>query len=155
MEAAGGVVLEIRGDETSSVFEEADRALHAAVEAQRAVAGHPWPEGGTFRIRAGVHTGEPALSGGSYYGVDVHRAARVTETGHGGQIVVSHDALEARSDAGSFDFLDLGTHYLRGLDQPEHVYQLVGRGLEAEFPPLRIGNPLLPGSPSGRLPPNP
>ncbi len=147
VEAAGGLVLEARGDETSRVFEDVDSALGAAIEAQKAIAAHPWPDGGVFRIRVGVHTGDPALSGGSYYGVDVHRAARVTDTGHGGQVVVSGAAREQSSP--DFEFVDLGSHRLRGLNEPEQVFQLVASGLEAEFPPLRIGDKLIRGSGAG------
>jgi hypothetical protein len=35
------------------------------------------------------------------------------------------------------DLLDLGSHRLRDLLQPEHIYQLRGPGLIAEFPPLK------------------
>jgi hypothetical protein len=33
--------------------------------------------------------------------------------------------------------LDLGTHRLRDLAQPEHVFQVLGPGLPQSFPPLR------------------
>ncbi len=148
IEAAGGIVLEARGDETSSVFRDVDSAFGAAVEAQRAISAHPWPDHGTIRVRVGVHTGEPALSGGSYYGIDVHRAARVTDTGHGGQIVVSGAARDACSE-GRFEFLDLGAHHLRGLHEPERVFQLVAPGIATDFPPLRIADRLIPGAGSG------
>src|SRR5439155_10117064 len=37
--------------------------------------------------------------------------------------------------------LDLGEHRLKGLPQPERLYQLVAAGLEREFPPLRTESP--------------
>jgi hypothetical protein len=37
---------------------------------------------------------------------------------------------------------DLGTHRLKDIARPEHVYQLVGPGLASDFPPLRsLSNP--------------
>jgi DNA-binding NarL/FixJ family response regulator/class 3 adenylate cyclase len=130
VEGHGGIVVDTLGDETSNVFVDAGRAVSAAIEAQRGLRAHG------FSVRMGVHTGEPSLSGGSYYGVDVHRAARLTEAGHGGQILVS-DPTRGLAD-GDWEFRSLGTHLLRGLDAAEEVFQLVARGLETEFPPLRL-----------------
>jgi len=131
VEQAGGVILDMRGDETSCVFADAPSALRGAVEAQRAL------RRGGMRVRIGVHTGEPELSGGSYYGVDVHRAARITDIGHGGQVLVSAPTRDL-VDGADFEFRDLGVHSLRGLQEPERVFQLLGDGLESEFPPLRL-----------------
>jgi DNA-binding NarL/FixJ family response regulator/class 3 adenylate cyclase len=131
VERRGGVVLDTLGDETSNVFEQPEQAFVAAIEAQQALLDHG------FRVRMGIHTGEPALTGGSYYGVDVHRAARITEAGHGGQILASKSSLDL-TDAAGFDLRALGAHNLRGLETPEEVYQVVAPGLAEEFPPLRV-----------------
>jgi class 3 adenylate cyclase len=37
----------------------------------------------------GLHTGEGILGGDNYVGLEVHRAARIAEAGHGGQVLVS------------------------------------------------------------------
>jgi DNA-binding NarL/FixJ family response regulator/class 3 adenylate cyclase len=125
-----GIVVDMLGDETSNVFTDPTRAVLAALEAQQALC-----ECG-FRVRIGIHTGEPSQSGGSYYGVDVHRAARLTEAGHGGQILVS-DATREHA-VGSWEYRSLGSHQLRGLDTAEEVFQLVATGLDTDFPPLRL-----------------
>jgi DNA-binding NarL/FixJ family response regulator/class 3 adenylate cyclase len=135
VERERGVVLDALGDETSNVFANPMQALDAAVDAQRSLAAHG------FKVRMGIHTGEPSLSGGSYYGVDVHRAARITEAGHGGQILASRVASDLLG--GSCEFRPLGTHFLRGLEAPEEVFQVVASGLVTEFPSLRAdGKPL-------------
>jgi DNA-binding NarL/FixJ family response regulator len=121
---AHGEEIDCRGDEFSAGFADADDAVHAALAIQEA-------GNGTMRVRIGVHTGEPVRVDGSYVGLDVHRAARICAAGHGGQVLLSettHSALRAADDA-----RDLGMHQLRGLDQPERIYQLG----EREFPPLR------------------
>ena len=81
-----GAVVEDRGDGLFGVFARAVDALTAAANAQRALSAHAWPEGGAVRVRMGIHTGEPALVGSNYVGLDVHRAARLCDAGHGGQI---------------------------------------------------------------------
>jgi len=121
---AHGEEIDCRGDEFSAGFADADDAVRAALAIQEA-------GNGTMRVRIGVHTGEPVRVDGSYVGLDVHRAARICAAGHGGQVLLSettHSALRAADDA-----RDLGMHQLRGLDQPERIYQLG----EREFPPLR------------------
>ncbi|MDP8959464.1 MAG: hypothetical protein M3N51_09770, partial [Actinomycetota bacterium] len=48
---------------------------------------HPWPKGGSVRVRMGLHTDEATLGGDNYVGMDVHRAARIGAAGHGGQVL--------------------------------------------------------------------
>src|SRR3954463_11143347 len=71
------------------VFPTAEAAAAAAVRGQRALDAHAWPGDARVRARMGIHTGSPALVDGAYVGIDVVRAARISDAGHGGQIVVS------------------------------------------------------------------
>src|SRR5215207_6345502 len=74
-----GAVVEDRGDGLFAVFARAVDALAAAVEGQRALSAHPWPADGVVRVRMGLHTGEPSLVSANYVGLDVHRAARISD----------------------------------------------------------------------------
>jgi predicted ATPase/class 3 adenylate cyclase len=137
---AGGVEVQTEGDAFFAAFPVAADALRAAVEAQRALANHPWPEDARIRVRMGLHTGEGVLGGDSYVGMDVHRAARIGAAGHGGQILVSHPTrVLAAGNASLRDvsFRDLGEHRLKDLAEPEHLFQVRAPGLEGTFPPLR------------------
>ena len=134
VESCAGLVIDHRGDEFFVVFEDASRAVEAVSEAQRAIAAHPWPEGVEMRVRMGLHTGEPTMRDGDYYGLDVHRAARIAQAGSGGQVLLSErtkNALDA-----SHELADLGEHELAGLDEPERLFQLNIPGLPSRFPPL-------------------
>jgi class 3 adenylate cyclase len=71
------VEIGTEGDSFFVVFTSAPHAIAAAVATQRGLAAEPWPDGASIRIRIGMHTGEGVLSGGSYVGLDVHRAARI------------------------------------------------------------------------------
>ena len=62
---------------------------------QRAFAAHPWPEGVDLRVRMGLHTGEPTIRDGAYYGLDVHQAARIAQAGSGGQVLLSERTRDA------------------------------------------------------------
>ena len=134
VEQARGHVVDHRGDEFFMVFDDPCRAAEAVTMAQRAFATHPWPEGVELRVRMGLHTGKPTFREGAYYGLDVHRAARIAQAGSGGQILLSQ---QTRDELGrSFELEDLGEHELPGLVEPERLFQLTIPGLPSRFPPL-------------------
>ena len=85
-------------------------------------------------MRIGLHVGTPALGDEGYTGVDVVRASRIANAGHGGQIVVSDEMLGALQGIQS---RDLGEHRLEGLARPERIHQLLADDLPRDFPPLR------------------
>ena len=89
IEAVGGYHFGSEGDAMFATFERPDQAVAATVAAQRALSEHPWPQGERVRVRMGLHTGDGTLAGGSYVGLDVHRAARIAAAGHGGQVLLS------------------------------------------------------------------
>ena len=137
--AHGGHEIDTQGDSFFYVFPRAKAAVDAAVEAQRALAAHTWPEDGEVRVRMGISTGEASLEDGRYVGFAVHRAARISAAGHGGQILLSsstRDVVEADLGAG-LTIRDLGERRLKDLPRPERVYQLVAEGLPSQFAPLK------------------
>jgi class 3 adenylate cyclase len=73
-----------------------------------------------------------------YLGIAVHTAARVSQAGHGGQIVLSSAAREALlAAAGDVSFRELGSFALQGLSSPEALFQVEASGLLTDFPPPR------------------
>ena len=134
VEAANGMVIDHRGDEFFVVFPEARDAASALVAAQRAFSEYKWPGGAELRVRMGMHTGEPNVRDETYFGLDVHRAARICQAGSGGQILMSARTREELDSEHELE--DLGDHQLPGIDQPERLYQLNGAGLPSRFPPL-------------------
>jgi YVTN family beta-propeller protein len=140
-EAHGGRIVDCQGDSFFVSFPRAHAAVDAAVEAQRALATHEWPNGAVVRVRMGLHTGEPEEHEGRYVGLDVHRAARIAAAGHGGQILLSSatsDLVEQDLPA-DMRLRDLGEQRLKDLDRPERIFQLVVEGLPSHFPALRTG----------------
>lgn len=129
-----GIEVSTEGDSFFAVFERATDAVDAAAEIQRRIDAEEWPEGGTIRLRIGLHAGEAEAGHDNYVGIDVHRAARIGAAGHGGQVVVS-DAVRALTPES--EFIDLGRKRLKGIDDPIHLYQLEVPGLQQAFPPLR------------------
>jgi DNA-binding SARP family transcriptional activator len=138
VEDSSGRAVDTQGDGFFAAFHRAKDAVAAAVTAQRALAAHAWPAGAEIRVRMGIHTGEPAVGTDSYVGLGVHRAARISAAGHGGQILVSQTTRELlRDDPPPETALrDLGEQHLKDLDHPERVYQVVAPGLQDDFAPL-------------------
>jgi predicted ATPase/class 3 adenylate cyclase len=134
-----GQEVDTQGDAFFVVFARASDAACAAVDIQRALAVHPWPDGAAIRVRIGLHTGEPQRFAGGYVGLDVHHAARIMSAGHGGQILLSQatGALVEHNLPDGVQLQDLGEHRLKDLQRPTHLFQLAIAGLPNTFPPLR------------------
>jgi predicted ATPase/class 3 adenylate cyclase len=153
----GGTELGTEGDSFYVVFAAAEHGVRAVAQAQRELAAFAWPGDTPVRVRMGLHTGAPMRHDGGYVGIDVHRAARIAASAHGGQIVVSGATAElvAKSLPDGVRLRDLGDHRFKDLDRAERVYQLEVDGLDQMFPPLRsLGTsstlPVLDGALLGR-----
>jgi predicted ATPase/class 3 adenylate cyclase/Tfp pilus assembly protein PilF len=135
----GGREVDTQGDALFASFPRASDALNMAIEGQRAIAAHVWPEGESMRVRMALHTGEPRISASHYVGLDVHHASRLCSAGHGGQVLLSQttrDLVRDNLPAGT-GLRDMGVHRLKDLQRPEPIFQLVITGLPDGFPPLK------------------
>jgi predicted ATPase/class 3 adenylate cyclase len=120
-----GVEVDTEGDSFFAAFPSVRQAVAGAADAQAALTKS------NFHVRIGLHTGEPLIVDGGYSGMDVHRAARIGDAGHGEQVLLSQptrDLLEP-----SVPVRDLGRHRLKDLGEPVRLFQLG----ETDFPPLR------------------
>lgn len=132
--ARDGVEMDTQGDAFFFVFRRAKDGAAAAVEVQRAHAVESWPSGEKVRVRIGLHTGEPAIHDEGYVGLDVVRAARICTVGRGGQILLSETtrALLGSGLPEGVSVFPLGQRNLRGIDEPERVYEIAIDDLEHE-----------------------
>src|SRR5918996_1204219 len=114
---AGGREVDARADEFFAVFGRAPAALEAALAITRAVRGRAWPDAVDVRLRAGI-----------------------CSVAHGGQILLSAAARDAvgRSRPTGTRFRSLGSHRLRGLREPQALFQVEAGDLPTRFPPPRI-----------------
>lgn len=103
----GGVEVDTQGDAFFIAFPRAEDAVAAARDAQDALAAGP------ARVRIGIHTGEPVLTATGYVGIDVHRAARIMGSGHGGQVLLSETTQRLLEP--TVELRDLGDHRLKDL----------------------------------------
>jgi len=130
--AHDGIEIDTQGDAFFFVFPRARDALAAAVDGQRAHAAATWPGEEAVKVRIGLHTGEPALHEEGYVGLDVVRAARICTVGRGGQILLSETtrALLGSGLPVGVSVFPLGQRHLRGIDEPERVFEVAIEGLE-------------------------
>ncbi len=133
-----GREVDTQGDAFFVAFARARDAAAAAVDAQRALAAHAWPDGADLRVRMGLHTGGAALAEERFVGLAVHRAARIAAAGHGGQILVSEttERLLDEEDVPDLRLRDLGARRLKDIERPVRIFQLEAPGLRRDFPPL-------------------
>ncbi len=110
VEARGGRVIELRGDEALAVFESPAQAVRAALEFQSTCAeeseadpAFPLPVG------IGIDTGEAAPVEEGYRGVALNTAARLCSNAAAGQVLVTR-AIVSRADGlrGEITFVERG-----------------------------------------------
>jgi predicted ATPase/class 3 adenylate cyclase len=130
--AEDGVEVDTQGDAFFFAFPTAPGGVAAAQAMTEALTS------GQIRLRIGLHTGTPLVTDEGYVGDDVHFAARVGASAHGGQVVLSQTTREL---VDSVAMTDLGEHRLKDTKRAVPIYQLG----EQSFPPLKtISNTNLP-----------
>jgi class 3 adenylate cyclase len=149
--AQGGTEIDTQGDAFFFSFPRARDAVAAAVDAQRALRDHEWPDDREVRVRMGVHTGEPHVGEEGYLGLDVVRAARISAAGHGGQILISETtrALLGNQLPEGVAVHDLGQQDLKDV-QHEHIYELSIDGRSLAGRPLKTQAPKTRGEEMGK-----
>lgn len=156
IESNHGHIFRIAGDAFCAAFPTPRDGFQAALTAQRGLQQEAWNPVPVL-VRMGINTGEARLNKADleadpYVGyLTLTRAQRVMSTAHGGQILLSHATAElVRGElSAEITLRDMGDHKLKGLLQPEKLWQVVAPDLRQEFAPLQTMNALpnnLPGT---------
>ncbi|HJS18251.1 MAG TPA: adenylate/guanylate cyclase domain-containing protein [Anaerolineales bacterium] len=139
IEAHKGYVFQIVGDSFSAAFHFASDALNAALNAQRQLQNESWTAS-PVKVRMGIHIGTSQLNDPAaptvYTGyVTLATTQRVMSAGHGGQILLSNEVTDkVRGSLPKGAALrDLARHQLKGINQPEHLFQVVADDLQTNF----------------------
>lgn len=131
-----GLVVNDTGDGVFAVFPTGN-ALSAGLDIQRAIQAEGFADP-PLRIRIGVHAGVVPSGAPDFNGSLANRAARVMSTAWGGQVVASDIAASYYQRPGGARLENLGTHLLKGVQEPIRIYGLTHPDLDTnEFPPLR------------------
>ena len=142
IETNNGYVFQIIGDAFCASFHTAREGLNAAVDAQRKLQLENWGET-PIKVRMGIHTGEAEKRDDDYRGyLTLARVQRVMSAGHGGQVLLSNTTAELIRDQlpDGVSFRDMKENRLKGWVISEHLWQVVAKGLQQDFPPLSTLN---------------
>jgi serine/threonine protein kinase/WD40 repeat protein/class 3 adenylate cyclase len=140
--AVGGTVIKNIGDGFVAAFPDAATAVSAAVQAQMALSDTSWDlDGDVVSVRMAVDCGEIEVRDHDVGGPVVNRCARLMDVAHGGQILVSDDAVD-RLDGAGVTLTDLGSFSLKGIAEPVGAHRVE---LEKDVASSRLGESLEPG----------
>ena len=106
-----GVERDTAGDGFMATFDGPARSIRCARAIVEAVRGL------SINVRVGIHTGECEELDGGIAGIAVHIAARVCSVASAGEVVVSSTVRDLVAGSG-IEFVDLGTHELKGVPEP-------------------------------------
>ena len=145
VEARGGTLLELRGDEAVCVFSSTRESIRAAVDLQRRFVQETLREPElplTFGI--GLDAGEAVAVQGGYRGGALNLAARLCGEARAGEILASREVTHLARRVDGIRYEDRGPLLLKGLDEPIVVVRVVPEG---EDPVERL-RPFAPSTPS-------
>jgi class 3 adenylate cyclase/tetratricopeptide (TPR) repeat protein len=154
IEAFGGRVDKILGDAILALFgaptaheDDAERAVRAALQLHRTVAGGRTELGFDVRLRVGVNSGEVLVgalrAGGDYtaMGDVVNTAQRLQSAAEPGQVLVGQATY--RATRRSVTYRSVGTIAAKGKDAPVHAWVAEGAALPPGYRPDRHRAPLV------------
>ena len=139
IETNHGYIFQIIGDAFCATFHTAIYGLNAAIEAQRQLQLEDWGET-PIKVRMGLHTGSSELHSTEYRGyLTMAKVQRIMSVAYGGQVLLSNASAELlHNDLPAGIMLrDMKEHHLRGLPNPERLWQVVAPDLQRDFPPLQ------------------
>ena len=126
VEAHGGRLVELRGDEALAVFTSARQAIRAAVDLQGRVGEGSVLDADTpLKVGIGIDSGEAVeLEDGSFRGGSLNIAARLCGRAHGGDVIVSEPTVRLAGRLAGLQFTDRGRVHLKNIPDPVHIYQV-------------------------------
>ncbi len=134
VEAHGGVLIEVRGDEALAVFTSARQAIRAAVDLQARFAEETEADSSVpLKVGIGIDSGEAVrMPDGSYRGAALNVAARLCGRAHGGEVIVSEGTSRIAGRLGGIQYSDRGRVHLKNIPEPVHILQVYS---EHDAPP--------------------
>jgi class 3 adenylate cyclase/WD40 repeat protein len=124
VEARGGRVIELRGDEALAVFDQTAQAVRAALEFQQACqeATAEDPEL-PLPVGVGIDWGEAIPVEDGYRGAALNMAARLCSKASAGQVLVTGGVARDAAGLEDLTFQSVGTAELKGFDRPVELLQ--------------------------------
>lgn len=132
IEAHGGSVLELRGDEAMCTFGSPRGAIRAAVALQQRCADEIRADPRLpLRLGIGIDAGEAVAVEGGYRGGALNLAARLCSQAAAGEVLVSEGVVHLARRVDELVYVDRGRIALKGMAEPVRVMQV---GFELDLP---------------------
>lgn len=112
----GGESVKWLGDGVMFYFPDPSRGVMAALEMVEGIAARDLPP-----ARVGMHAGPVIFQEGDYFGRTVNIAARMADYARPGEVLVSHEVVEASSEV-PVGFTAIGPVHLKGVADPLSLY---------------------------------
>ena len=133
VEARGGDVIELRGDEALAVFESAPDALRAAVDLQLVFADEVELHSELpLRVGIGLDAGAAVPVEEGYRGAALNLAARLCSKAGPGEVLASQGLLLRTGSIEGLAFHDHGDFEMKGLADPVRVSRICPVGLDPD-----------------------
>ncbi len=120
--AAGGTVIELRGDEALAVFESTRQAIRAAIDLQarfveQTLADPTLP----LAVGIGIDAGEAVRVHGGYRGGALNLAARLCSVADPGEVLISREVAHLARRVDGVKYVERGSIRMKGLAEPVPV----------------------------------
>ena len=122
--ANNGTVAHFAGDAILAEFNDADSALHCAINVhlairQRNVNSHPDQQ---LLLRIGISFGDVIANKDDFYGNAAYLAARLERLASSKGICVSESVIQELDDHGPLSFVAIGKQYVKNISTPVNVF---------------------------------
>ena len=133
VEARGGDVIELRGDEALAVFESSEDALRAAVDLQLVFADEVELHSDLpLRVGIGVDAGPAVPVEDGYRGSALNMAARLCSKAGPGEVLASLGVVHGVGEVEGLAFQDHGDFEMKGIPEPVRVSRVGPAGLDPD-----------------------
>jgi WD40 repeat protein/class 3 adenylate cyclase len=150
VEAWGGTLVELRGDEALCVFDSARRALRAAVELQDAFTDETHAEPHLpLTVGIGLDAGEAVPVGDGFRGAALNLAARLCSVAGPGEVNATESLVHLTGPIDGLAYTPLDPRPLKGIDAPVSAVRVrasVEREVTAPLPTGDRDRPPLPSA---------
>ena len=129
IEARGGAVIELTGDEAMCVFATTRRAIRAALDLQaRFVAESERNPLLPLPVGVGIDTGEAVPVGRGFRGRALNLAARLCAVARAGEILATREAVHMAGRMDAVHVEDRGLSSFKNIAEPVTVMRITGEG---------------------------
>ena len=147
VEARGGTLLELRGDEALCVFSSTREAIRAALDLQQRFVDETLAQPELpLTVGIGLDAGEAVPVQGGYRGGALNLAARLCGQARAGEILASREVTHLARRLDGVRYEDRGALMLKGMSDPVVVVRVVPEGVD----PVERLRPYAPPPPATR-----